>query len=115
MDLELDSKAAIVTGGSRGIGRATALGLAAEGCGIVICGRGSDDIDRALVDLRQISNHAWGPMSRSPRQSRFFVLNDPGGSTGRWCQSTEGRAAQAAAGSIDQCVQAPTPSKKKLK
>ena len=31
MDLGLDGKAAIVTGGSRGIGRATALGLAAEG------------------------------------------------------------------------------------
>ena len=59
MDLELDGKAAIVTGGSRGIGRATALGLAAEGCGVAICGHGSDDIDRALVDLRQISNHAW--------------------------------------------------------
>ena len=58
MDLGLDGKAAIVTGGSRGIGRATALGLAAEGCGVAICGRGSENIDRALADLRQVSNRA---------------------------------------------------------
>lgn len=63
MDLGLDGKAAIVTGGSRGIGRATALGLAAEGCGVAICGRGSENIDRALVDLRQVSNRAWGQVA----------------------------------------------------
>lgn len=59
MALRLDGKTAIVTGGSRGIGRATALSLAAEGCGVAICGRGSDGIDRVLMDLRQVSNRAW--------------------------------------------------------
>ena len=36
MDLGLDGKAAIVTGASRGIGRATALGLAGEGVRVVV-------------------------------------------------------------------------------
>lgn len=39
MDLELTSKTAIVTGGSRGIGRAVARQLAIEGCDVVIVAR----------------------------------------------------------------------------
>ena len=37
MDLELEGKVAIVTGGSKGIGRAIALELAREGVNVAIC------------------------------------------------------------------------------
>jgi 3-oxoacyl-[acyl-carrier protein] reductase len=53
MDLMLQDKIALVTGGSRGIGRAIAQRLVDEGCGVSICGRGAADLDRALVDLRK--------------------------------------------------------------
>ena len=43
MDLKLKGKNAIVTGASRGIGRAIALGLAEEGVNLVITGRHVDD------------------------------------------------------------------------
>ncbi len=39
MDLGLKGQGCIVVGGSRGIGRAIALGLAAEGADVAICGR----------------------------------------------------------------------------
>jgi 3-oxoacyl-[acyl-carrier protein] reductase len=39
MNLELKDRGCIVIGGSRGIGRAIALGLAAEGANVAICGR----------------------------------------------------------------------------
>ncbi len=39
MDLGLRDRAAIVTGASRGIGRQVALGLAAEGCQVLLCAR----------------------------------------------------------------------------
>jgi 3-oxoacyl-[acyl-carrier protein] reductase len=52
MDLGLHDRAAIVTGGSRGIGRAIALALADEGCRVAICARGEDALRATEAELR---------------------------------------------------------------
>lgn len=49
MKLELDGKVAIVTGGSKGIGRATAIGLLAEGASVLLCARGIDALDEVAT------------------------------------------------------------------
>jgi 3-oxoacyl-[acyl-carrier protein] reductase len=51
MDLGLGGKVVVVTGGTRGIGRAIALGLAAEGVRVVTCARGQAGLDEALAAL----------------------------------------------------------------
>ena len=69
MDLELAGKSAFVSGSSSGIGSAIALGLAAEGCNVVIHGRDADRCStvaqqceaagvKAAVALGDLSNDA---------------------------------------------------------
>ncbi len=52
MDLGLKDKVAIVTGGTQGIGRATALRLAAEGARVVVCARGPERLDATVAEIR---------------------------------------------------------------
>jgi NAD(P)-dependent dehydrogenase (short-subunit alcohol dehydrogenase family) len=51
MDLALDDKVALVTGGSKGIGYGCARALAAEGCDLSICARHRDELEAAAADL----------------------------------------------------------------
>ncbi|MFN8526028.1 MAG: SDR family oxidoreductase [Chloroflexota bacterium] len=75
MDLGLRGKIALVTGGSRGIGRATALRLAAEGCLVGICGRTAQTLDRALGELRAAGAVAHGVVAdvTEPGEVERFV------------------------------------------
>ena len=52
MDLGLQGKKAIVTGGSKGLGRAIAEELAAAGCDIAICARTSAEVEQAGEGLQ---------------------------------------------------------------
>jgi 3-oxoacyl-[acyl-carrier protein] reductase len=51
MHLHLDNHVAIVTGSSRGLGLASAVALAEEGCRVVLCARGADALQAAAAAL----------------------------------------------------------------
>src|SRR5262245_20617985 len=53
MDLQLTGKVALITGGSRGLGLASAGALVAEGCHVAICARGRERLEEAAATLRQ--------------------------------------------------------------
>src|SRR5215510_14696416 len=51
MDLGIRGKAAIVTGGSRGIGRETARQFLEEGVRVTICGRNPETLEKTRAEL----------------------------------------------------------------
>ena len=56
MDLGLTNKVAMISGASRGIGRAIALGLAAEGCRLSLCARGKEQLDKTAQEVGERAN-----------------------------------------------------------
>lgn len=55
----LDGKRAVVTGGSRGLGRAMALALADAGADVIITGRTPDTLDSAAAEIQNRGRQAW--------------------------------------------------------
>jgi 3-oxoacyl-[acyl-carrier protein] reductase len=67
MDLGLQGKVAIVTGGSEGIGRATAQALGREGARVVICARRADILERAAQDVAEATGAEIVPVPADVR------------------------------------------------
>ena len=55
MDLRISGKNVVITGGSRGIGKAIALAFAAEGANVATCSRHTEALS-ALADAIRSSN-----------------------------------------------------------
>ena len=60
MDLGIKGKAALVTGGSRGLGRQSALALAGEGVNVAICGRTQETLDRTVEEIDALGVSSMG-------------------------------------------------------
>jgi len=60
MDLGLKGKKALVTGGTRGIGRAIADLLVEEGCDIAVCARTAEQVTDATAAFRKSGAAAYG-------------------------------------------------------
>ena len=56
MNLALEGRIAMVAAASKGIGLASALSLAREGCRISICGRNQDSLDQARIQIEPLGD-----------------------------------------------------------
>ena len=56
--MKLDNKVALVTGGSTGIGRATAIALAKEGANVAITARRAERCDDTVSEINDLGGDA---------------------------------------------------------
>ena len=80
MELGLAGRRAVVTGGSKGIGKAIAAELMAEGVAVTICSRHPDELDATAAELvKRVTGEATGSVLampcdvRDPSQVTAFV------------------------------------------
>jgi len=50
----------LVSGGTRGMGLASAKKFASEGANVVVCGSNSENVDKAVIELNEIGNQVLG-------------------------------------------------------
>lgn len=81
MDLQLAGKVALVTGGSVGIGKATALELAKEGVDVAICARTKGTLEAAANEISQKTGRRILPLptdTTDPAQVNAMVQSTVG-------------------------------------
>ena len=83
MELDLNGKVAMITGGSRGLGRRIAEALGREGCAISICARDEGQLNQSVAELAALGYKAQGTPADCYAGSRRPALS----TTRRWAAS----------------------------
>ena len=73
MDLGLKDRVAVVAASSKGLGKAVALGLAAEGAKLALCARGEEELRRTASGIRNTEVFAQAVDVTVPSQVQSFI------------------------------------------
>ena len=76
MDLGISGRVALVTGGSRGLGKQSALALAGEGVNVAICGRTQDTLTRTVDEIKSLGVSSVGLVADVSDSSALGPLHD---------------------------------------
>src|SRR5271157_6010680 len=101
MDLELDGKVALVTGGTDGLGLALAARLAAEGASVAVCGRDEERLLAAAAALEEVGDRAL--VQRADVTSAADLAAFVDAATARWgrIDAVVHNAGRASAGPLE--------------
>lgn len=72
--MELKNKTALITGGSRGLGRAMAMRLAAEGARVVITGREQAALEKTVAEIREFGGTVFGIAADAGEREIIYPL-----------------------------------------
>ncbi len=75
MDLGIKGKVVLITGGSRGLGRESALALAREGANVAICGRTQATLDKTVDEIKAHGVAAMGVVADVSRDEDIAPLH----------------------------------------
>ena len=75
MDLGLNGKRALVTGSTKGIGRAVVETLLAEGASVALCARTAEDVDAAVSELSSAGTVVGGTVDAADSESLVGWIN----------------------------------------
>src|SRR6201988_2564440 len=76
MDLQMNGKTALVTGGSAGIGKAITFALAREGVDVAMCARRKEPLEAAASQIARETNSKIAPLPddlTNPAEAEAFV------------------------------------------
>ena len=76
MDFSLEGKVALVTGGSRGIGEATALGFARAGADVVVASRKIEELERVAGKIKSLGRKSLAVEAHIGRIDQLQTLVD---------------------------------------
>ena len=76
MDFSLEGKVALVTGGSRGIGEATALGFAKAGADVVVASRKIEELERVAGKIKSLGRKSLAVEAHIGRIDQLQTLVD---------------------------------------
>jgi NAD(P)-dependent dehydrogenase (short-subunit alcohol dehydrogenase family) len=74
MDLDLSGKVALVTGGSRGLGKAIALAMAKKGASVAICGRKRENLDQATKEFGELGLEVMASVANVGKSDQVGAL-----------------------------------------
>ena len=77
--MNIANASVLITGGSRGLGRALGRALAAEGASVVLVARGQEELNQTVEEIRSTGGKAYGIVDEIEgiKSVRFCICLNP--------------------------------------